>query len=101
MTMRGKGRGGRNAEFLLALAIELQGAPGVHALAADTDGIDDTEDNAGAMFGPDILVTGERLGISAAASIADNDGYGFFNATGALIKTGPRRPSRNQIIRGR
>lgn len=97
VTMRGNGRSGRNNEFLLALAIELDSAPNVHALAADTDGIDGTGDSAGAIIGPDILVTSERFGISAAASLAENDGYGFFNLTGALIKIGPNLTNVNDF----
>ena len=88
VTVAGTGRGGRNAEFLLALAVALDGAPGVHALAADTDGIDGTEDNAGALIGPGILAQGRAAGRSAADDLACNDGYGFFEATGALVTTG-------------
>jgi hydroxypyruvate reductase len=89
VTVRGKGRGGRNAEFMIALAIALDGMPGVHALAADTDGIDGTEDNAGAVVLPDTLARAEALGIDAKARLADNDGYGFFEALSDLVVTGP------------
>jgi glycerate 2-kinase len=89
VTVRGKGRGGRNAEFLLALAVQLRGAPGISALAADTDGIDGSEDNAGAMITPDTLARAEALGMDAKARLADNDGYGFFSALGDLVVTGP------------
>jgi hydroxypyruvate reductase len=82
-------RGGRNAEFLLALTVALDGAPGIHAIACDTDGIDGTEDNAGALAGPDSLARAEGLGLDARARLADNDGYGFFEALGDLVKTGP------------
>lgn len=85
VTVRGKGRGGRNAEFLLALAIALEGHPRIHALAADTDGIDGSEENAGAFIGPDTLVRGR----DAKTRLADNDGYGFFAALGDLVVTGP------------
>jgi len=85
VTVRGKGRGGRNAEFLLALAIALDGHPKIHALAADTDGIDGSEDNAGALIGPDTLARGP----DAKARLADNDAYGFFSALGDLVVTGP------------
>lgn len=85
VTVRGKGRGGRNAEFLLALVIALDGHPKIHALAADTDGIDGSEDNAGALIGPDTLVRGP----DAKARLADNDAYGFFSALGDLVVTGP------------
>lgn len=89
VTVRGQGRGGRNAEFLLALAVALQGLPGVHALACDTDGIDGTEDNAGALLGPDSLARAQGLGLRPRAMLADNDGYGFFDALGDLVQTGP------------
>ncbi|MEX2200914.1 MAG: glycerate kinase [Dongiaceae bacterium] len=89
VTIRGKGRGGRNAEFLLALAIALGGAAGVHAIAGDTDGIDGSEDNAGALIGPDTLARAAAAGIDAKARLADNDGYGFFESLGDLVTTGP------------
>ena len=89
VTVKGKGRGGRNVEFLLALAIQLAGAEGVYALAADTDGIDGSEDNAGAVVAPDTLKRAEELGVNAKAALADNDGYGFFEALEDLVKTGP------------
>lgn len=88
VTVAGSGRGGRNAEFLLALAVALKGAPGVHALAADTDGIDGTEGNAGAVIGPDILARGRAAGRSAVDDLARNDSYGYFEAVGALVTTG-------------
>ncbi len=89
VTLRGQGRGGRNAEFLLSLAVDLGGQLGIHAVACDTDGIDGTEDNAGAYLGPDSLARTGSLGVDAKARLADNDGYGFFEAAGDLIKTGP------------
>ncbi|WP_374440613.1 glycerate kinase [Stella sp.] len=89
VTVRGRGRGGRNAEFLLALAVALDGQPGIHALAGDTDGIDGTEDNAGAVLRPDSVARGRAAGIEARAALADNDGYGFFAALGDLVRTGP------------
>ncbi len=89
VTVRGKGRGGRNAEFLLALAVALDGLPGVHALAGDTDGVDGTEDNAGAIIAPDSLARAARLGLSAQAHLAENDGYSFFAGLGDLVTTGP------------
>jgi len=89
VTVRGSGRGGRNVEFLLALAVALDGEAGVHALAGDTDGVDGTEDNAGASIGPDTLTRAAAAGVDAKARLADNDGYGFFSALGDLIKTGP------------
>ncbi len=89
VTLRGHGRGGRNAEFLLALTLALEAVPGIHAIACDTDGIDGSEDNAGALTGPDSLARAEALGLSARASLADNDGYGLFEALGDLVVTGP------------
>jgi glycerate 2-kinase len=89
VTVRGSGRGGRNAEFLLALGVALDGHRGIYALAADTDGIDGTEDNAGALIGPDSLTRAAAAGVSAKARLADNDGYSFFAAIGDLVVTGP------------
>lgn len=89
VTLRGGGRGGRNAEFLLALAVALDGHPGIHALACDTDGIDGTEDNAGALYGPDTSARAKALGLDLRARLADNDGYGVFQALGDLVVTGP------------
>ncbi|MDZ7749446.1 MAG: MOFRL family protein [Halofilum sp. (in: g-proteobacteria)] len=83
------GRGGRNTEFLLALAIALDGAAGIHALAADTDGIDGSEDNAGAVIGPDTLARARALGIDPHDALARHDAYGFFEALGDLVDTGP------------
>jgi len=89
VTVRGQGRGGRNAEFLLALTVALGGERGVHALAGDTDGVDGTEDNAGALMTPDSLSRAAALGVNAKALLANNDGYSFFSALGDLVKTGP------------
>jgi glycerate 2-kinase len=89
VTVRGTGRGGRNAEFLLGLAIALDGHPGIHAIACDTDGIDGTEDNAGALLSPDSLARALALGIDPRARLADNDGYGVFDALGDLVRIGP------------
>ncbi len=89
VTLRGTGRGGRNAEFLLALTVALEGAPGIYALACDTDGIDGSEDNAGAITGPGCLARAAAAGIDAKAMLADNDGYGFFSALSDLVVTGP------------
>jgi hydroxypyruvate reductase len=89
VTVEGKGRGGRNAEFLLGLAMALDGAAGIFALACDTDGIDGTEDNAGAILYPDSVARAADRGIGAGAALADNDGYGFFAALGDLVMTGP------------
>ena len=89
VTVRGNGRGGRNAEFLLALAVALDGLPGVHALAGDTDGIDGSEDNAGALLSPDTLTRAAAQGASARAHLDNNDGHGFFEALGDSVLTGP------------
>jgi glycerate 2-kinase len=97
VTVRGKGRGGRNAEFLLALAVALDGQPGIHAMAGDTDGIDGTEDNAGAILTPDSIARAAQRGVEAKARLADNDGYGFFAALQDLIVTGPTRTNVNDF----
>jgi hydroxypyruvate reductase len=89
VTVRGRGRGGRNAEFLLSLALGLDGQPGVAAIAADTDGIDGSEDNAGAMIFPDTLDRAARTGLCPKARLADNDAYPVFAQIGDLIVTGP------------
>ena len=89
VTVRGNGRGGRNAEFLLGLAVALDGHPGMHAIACDTDGIDGTEDNAGALLSPSSLARAAALGLRARDRLGDNDGYGFFAALGDLVVTGP------------
>ena len=95
VTVRGKGRGGRCAEFLLALTTELQGQADVHALAGDTDGIDGSEDNAGAISAPDTLTRAAALGLNAQQHLSNNDGYGFFSALGDLVITGPTRTNVN------
>ncbi|MDH3703876.1 MAG: glycerate kinase [Alphaproteobacteria bacterium] len=89
VTVRGNGRGGRNAEYLLALALALDGHPGITALAADTDGVDGTEDNAGAYVTPDTLRRATAAGVDPKARLADNDGYAVFDAIGDLLVTGP------------
>jgi hydroxypyruvate reductase len=97
VTVRGKGRGGRNAEFLLSLAATLNGLPGVHAIACDTDGIDGSEDNAGAIYQDDSMERAERLGLRARAMLDNNDGYGFFSALGDLVVSGPTRTNVNDF----
>jgi glycerate 2-kinase len=89
VTVRGDGRGGRNTEFLLALTAALAGTPGIAAIACDTDGIDGTEDNAGAIVYPDTIKRAEAAGVSLKEALARNDGYGFFAALGDLVVTGP------------
>jgi len=97
VTVHGQGRGGRNAEFLLALAVALDGHTDIWALACDTDGIDGTEDNAGALLAPDSLARARALGVDAKARLADNDGYGFFAALDDLVVTGPTRTNVNDF----
>ncbi len=90
VTVRGAaGRGGRNSEFLLGLALALGGAPGIHALAADSDGIDGTEDNAGAFVAPDTPARARVLGLDGHAALTANDAWGYFSALGDLLLTGP------------
>ncbi|MBI4184522.1 MAG: glycerate kinase [Proteobacteria bacterium] len=89
VTVKGRGRGGRNGEFALALALALGGAPHTFALACDTDGIDGTEDNAGAFVGPDTLARAAAAGIDARARLAENDSHRLFAALGDLVVTGP------------
>ena len=97
VTVRGKGRGGRNAEFLLSLAVALNGAPDIYALACDTDGIDGSEDNAGAIYQPDSIVRATAAGHNAKAMLENNDGYGFFSALDDLIVSGPTRTNVNDF----
>ena len=97
VTVRGKGRGGRNAEFLLSLAHALEGLPRVYALACDTDGIDGSGDNAGAVLAPDSVARAAALGMSTRRSLDNNDGYGFFSALGDLVVTGPTRTNVNDF----
>ncbi len=89
VTVRGHGRGGRNVEFLLSLAIALDGYPAIHALAGDTDGVDGLEEIAGAVMTPDTLARAWALGIKPRDALADNDGHGFFQALGDSVVTGP------------
>jgi hydroxypyruvate reductase len=89
VTVKGAGRGGRNVEFLLALGLALNGAPGIHALAADTDGVDGMEDIAGAFLAPDTLDRAHRLGLKPRDALDANNGHGFFSALGDSLVTGP------------
>jgi len=93
----GGGRGGRNTEYLAALALELDGVPGVAALAADTDGIDGHGDHAGGIVLPEMLAVGARLGLSLAELLARHDTYSYFDACGLLLKTGPTRTNVNDF----
>lgn len=89
VTVRGSGRGGRNVEFLLSLAVTLDGLAGVHALAGDTDGVDGQEEIAGAYLAPDSLQRAWAKGLRPKDSLDNNDGHGFFGALGDSIITGP------------
>jgi hydroxypyruvate reductase len=89
VTVCGKGRGGRNVEFLLSLGIALKGEPGVYAVAGDTDGVDGQEEIAGAFLAPDTLERAWAQGINPRASLDNNDGHSFFQALGDSLVTGP------------
>ncbi|MCZ4304540.1 glycerate kinase [Zoogloeaceae bacterium G21618-S1] len=97
VTVRGSGRGGRNVEFLLSLAVALNGAAGVHAVAGDTDGVDGLEEVAGAFIGPDTLSRGWAAGRPPRDSLDNNDGHGFFEALGDALVTGPTRTNVNDF----
>ncbi len=89
VTRRGDGIGGPNAEFVLSAALALDGRPGIHVLACDTDGVDGVAEVAGAYAGPDTLRDASHVGYEAAAALASNDAHGFFGAVGGQIVTGP------------
>jgi glycerate 2-kinase len=89
VTIKGKGRGGRNVEFLLSLAVSLDGLAGVHALAADTDGVDGVEEIAGAFTTPDTIARAWAKGLNPRASLDNNDAHTFFQALGDSVITGP------------
>lgn len=89
VTVTGNGRGGRNSEYLLGAVIEAAGQEGLYGLACDTDGIDGMEDNAGAIFTPDIWAQAQQKGLDPATFLHNNDAYSVFEAMGGLIKTGP------------
>ena len=89
VTIKGQGVGGRNVEFLLALALKLNGAPNITALAADTDGVDGGREVAGAFIDPDTSTRARALGIDLATTLSNNDGHGFFEALSDQIITGP------------
>ena len=97
VTVRGRGRGGRNAEFLLGLALALGGHRCIHAIACDTDGIDGSEDNAGALLLPDTAARATAAGIDLRARLTENDAYGVFEALGDLVVTGPTRTNVNDF----
>ncbi|GAB1362577.1 hypothetical protein MASR1M32_18130 [Rhodobacter sp.] len=89
VTRRGDGVGGPNAEFSLALALALKGAPGIHAIACDTDGVDGAAEVAGAIVTPDTLVRAAAAGVDPAAALAANDAHSFFAGIGGQVVTGP------------
>ncbi|HDX8901524.1 TPA: glycerate kinase [Klebsiella michiganensis] len=91
------GKGGRNTEFLLSLACALQGEAGIWAIAGDTDGIDGTEDAAGAMISPDTLTLGKLNGLNAAMYLDEHDSYSYFHSIGDLVITGPTLTNVNDI----
>jgi glycerate 2-kinase len=97
VTVRGSGRGGRDTEYLLGLALALDGHPAISALAGDTDGIDGSEDNAGALVTPDTLARARQAGVDPVAALAANDAYGLFAALGDLVVTGPTRTNVNDF----
>ena len=105
VTVRGRGRGGRNVEFLLALGLALRAEPGVWALAGDTDGVDGAEDIAGAVLRPDTLERAGAAAIRAADRLDDNDGHSFFSALGDSVITGPTMTNVNDfraiLVQGR
>ena len=97
VTVTGKGRGGRNAEFLLGAALNLDDVPGIHALACDTDGIDGTEDNAGALYYPGLMAEARARQLDGRRALADHDAYGFFQALNGLVVTGPTHTNVNDF----
>ena len=97
VTVRGNGRGGRNAEFLLSLACQLKGAHGIYAVAADTDGIDGSEDNAGAFLSPDTFSRAQAQSLNPKSYLSNNDGYAFFQQLDDLLITGPTRTNVNDF----
>jgi len=97
VTLRGKGRGGPNAECVLGMALALDGQTGISALCCDTDGIDGSEDNAGAMIDPGTLDRAREKGVDAPAYLRNNDAYGFFQAIDGLVVTGPTKTNVNDF----
>ena len=97
VTVKGGGRGGRNTDFLLSFAHAVHGAEGIYAIAADTDGIDGSEDNAGATYSPKTIQKGHDFGMNLVDCLNKNDSYTFFGAAGDLLVTGPTRTNVNDF----
>ncbi|MBP7651729.1 MAG: glycerate kinase, partial [Phenylobacterium sp.] len=97
VTVRGNGRGGRNAEFLLSLTADLKGEPNIWALAGDTDGIDGMESNAGALMSPCSYSRATKAGLNPLHELDNNNGYGFFAELGDLVITRPTRTNVNDF----
>jgi len=97
VTVRGQGRGGRNVEFLLSMAVALADQPGVWALAGDTDGVDGAEEVAGAIVTPDTTARAWARGVRPVDRLMDNDGHGFFEALGDQVITGPTKTNVNDF----
>ncbi|MFM8338702.1 MAG: MOFRL family protein, partial [Fluviibacter sp.] len=97
VTVKGRGKGGRNVEFLLALGSALQGVPGVYALAADTDGVDGLEEIAGAVWTPDTLNRAWSLNLSAREALDNNDAHRFFLKLDQSLITGPTKTNVNDF----
>jgi hydroxypyruvate reductase len=97
VTVKGSGRGGRNTEFMLALALALQGLPGVYGFSAGTDGLDGSGAAAGAWITPDTLQQAARMGLKPAEFLARNDSFSFFDAMGSTVVTGPTHTNINDF----
>lgn len=97
VAVKGNGRGGRNTEFLLSFANVANGVNGIYAIAADTDGIDGSEDNAGATYSPETIRKGVDAGVDLASHLNANDAYSYFSATRDLLVTGPTRTNVNDF----
>ncbi len=97
VTRRGNGVGGPNAEYALALALALEGAPGIHAIACDTDGVDGAAEVAGSLIGPDTLAAARAAGVDPERALARNDAHGFFGAVGGQVVTGPTMTNVNDF----
>ena len=97
VTVKGSGRGGPNTEFTLSLLQELRGQDGIWAIACDTDGIDGTEDNAGAFISPESFKKSEKLGLDPADYLSNNDSYSFFHELGDLVSPGPTMTNVNDF----